>query len=196
MRAHRQVSRALVGAVAVLAVGLLLAACSSSSSSGGSYTLNGKQTTLMFGPVQVVQLTAQGVSATAVAPAAMDPSGGINFPISGGSIDKKTLNGTIQHKGGVTFAANGKTMTMTDPVIDTTAGLLSATIDGKLTTVLQLAPLSAGLSTANKTVTITGTAATLFSGFSALVSQQLGVSGFAPSTHIGSVVVVATFSSS
>ncbi len=192
MRAHRQVSRAVVGAVAVLTVGMFLAACSSSSS-GGSYTLNGKQTTLTFGPAAVVQLTSQGVTASAIAPATMNPSGGIDFPISGGTISQKTLNGTIQHKGGITFAANGKTMTLTDPVIDTTAGLLSATYNGKLTTVMQLAPLTAGLSTANKTVTITGTAATLFTGFAAIVNDTLGVKGFSPNTHVGSVVIVATF---
>ena len=73
-----------------------------------------------------------------------------------------------------------------------TAGLMSATVQGNVNTVLQLTPLKLDSPTANSVV-VTGTASTLFSGFSVLVDQALGVTPFAPNQQLGPVVAEVSF---
>jgi hypothetical protein len=156
--------------------------------------LNGKETTLTFGPAAVLSLQAQGVTQSAVAPATASPAGGISFPITGGSIDTKTNNGSIKHSGGLKLTAPGnKTLTFSDVVIDTTTGLMSATVEGTSYTVLQLKPLAAAPVADGSGVTFTGTAATLQSNFAIVVNEALGIKAFTPNQSLGTVVVNATF---
>lgn len=53
----------------------------------------------------------------------------VSFPITGGDLDPATLAGTIEHDGsGLTLAANGTTVELTDFVIDTAGSVLSGVV--------------------------------------------------------------------
>src|SRR5947209_5852502 len=110
--------------IAATALSLIAAACSSSKSGSSSYTMTGVHTTLSLGEAVSKSFQTDGVTVAAVPPATANPSGGIDFPIIGGTVDKGTFHGTVKHKGGLRFSApGGKTMTFSDPIIDTTTGL-------------------------------------------------------------------------
>src|SRR6266550_3799552 len=162
--------------MATAALGLALASCSSSSSDE-SFDVTGRQTTLSLGAAATQSLQRAGVTVKAIAPAKGASDGGIIFPVTGGSIRKSDLKGSVKHSGGLSFTTSEGTLTFTDPTIDTTSGLMSATVQGNVNTVLQLTPIKVDSPTADSVV-VTGTASTLFSGFSVLVDQALGVTPF------------------
>lgn len=185
-------SRVLTAALmATAALALALSSCSSSSSDE-SFDVTGHQTTLSIGPTAKEQLERAGVTIKAVAPAKAAADGGIVFPVTGGSIRKSDLKGSVKHSGGLTFSTTEGTLTFTDPTIDTTSGLMSATVQGNVNTVLQLTPLKLDSPTGTSVV-VSGTASTLFSGFSVLVDQALGVTPFQPNQQLGPVIAEVSF---
>jgi hypothetical protein len=53
------------------------------------------------------------------------------FPISGGQIAAATFAGTLNHNGGLTFCHHGKSVTLTNFVMNTHTKRLIATVSGK-----------------------------------------------------------------
>src|SRR3954451_8188411 len=127
--------------MASAALGLALASCSSSSSNDDSFAVNGKKTTLSFGTAAAQSLQRSGVTIKAFAPATGASDGGIIFPVTGGSIKKSDLKGSVKLSGGLSFTTTTGSLTFTNPTIDTTSGLMSATVEGNVNTVLQLTPI-------------------------------------------------------
>jgi hypothetical protein len=55
----------------------------------------------------------------------------LSFPISGGKIAVTKFVGTLNHRGGLTFTHNGKSVKVTDLVLDTQTKQATATVGGK-----------------------------------------------------------------
>jgi hypothetical protein len=141
-------------AIAVMvAAGLVVAACGSgssgsSTSTGGTAatsstspgtwakityasaraTVIGKSTDVVVNPAVSAALRHAGITVTAVAPATAEMT--LLFPVSGGQIVIATLAGTIDHTGGLTFHHGGKSVTLTNFVINTNTRRLTATVSG------------------------------------------------------------------
>jgi hypothetical protein len=180
--------------LSVTVVGLALAGCSSSKSSNNTVTLTGKETILTVGPVTTESLRVAGVKIDAVAPATPTSSGGISFPITGGSVKQETLEGQIKQSGGMTLTAStGKSMTVLNPVIDAATGVMSAQVNGTTTEVLQAKPLILGSNSSAKEVAIFGTAVTLNTAFVTMVNTTLAVA-LSPSQAVGTLTINATYS--
>jgi hypothetical protein len=134
----------------VVAAGLVVAACSSGSSgsntstggtapTGGTNssaparstyapaqaTVIGKSTDVVVDPAVSAALKQAGITVTAVAPATAKTT--LLFPVSGGQIVVATLAGTVDHTGGLTFSHGGKSVTLTNFVINTNTKRLTAT---------------------------------------------------------------------
>jgi hypothetical protein len=91
--------------------------------------LNGETTVLVLDPATAKVLAENKVKVAPVDPAAPDGDG-ISFPITGGMVDAESLAGMIEHSGGLRFSAGGTNLEVTDFVVDTEAGTLTATAGG------------------------------------------------------------------
>jgi hypothetical protein len=155
----------------MVAAGLVVAACgggsgsSGTSSSGGTSnsstsatggmssstsattrytsakaTVIGKSTHVVVNPAVSAALKQAGVTVTAVAPAIAKTT--LLFPVSGGQIVVATLVGTIDHTGGLTYRHSGKSVTLTNFVINTITKRLTATVGGQSKPIFDLNPAS------------------------------------------------------
>ncbi len=97
--------------IAGAAATLLLAAAPAAQAAHDP--LAGGTTTLKLDAAVAKALTGAGVRVSPVAPA----RGGVNFPITGGTLDSGNPRGTIEHSGGLRFAAGGKSLTARNFVV-------------------------------------------------------------------------------
>ena len=149
-------------AIAVMvAAGLVVAACSSGSgssntSTGGTAatggtsprtsaatpyasaqaTVTGKSTDVVVDPAVSAAFKHAGITVTAIAPATAKTT--LLFPVSGGQIVVATLAGTVYHTGGLTFSHGGKSVTLTNFVINTNTKQLTATVSGQSVPIFDL----------------------------------------------------------
>ena len=91
-------------------------------------TVIGKSTHVVVNPGVSAALKHAGITVTAVAPATAKAA--LHFPVSGGQIVVPTLAGTVDHTGGLTFSHSGKSVALTDLVINTKTKQLTATVSG------------------------------------------------------------------
>ena len=142
---NKHVILRLLAVVAALAIALVAVACGDDDdeNGGGSANttqeetmaesqpleLNGETTTLVLDPGTAKVLTDNEVKVAPVDRAAPDGDG-IGFPITGGTVNSESLAGTIDHSGGLRFSAGGTNLEVTDFVVDTEAGTLTATAGG------------------------------------------------------------------
>ncbi len=153
-------------------------------------TLTGESTTLALDADTATVLTDNGIEVAPVDPATAGDDG-ISFPITGGEVDAETLAGTINHSGGLAFTAGGTTLELTDFVIDTTNGTLTATAGGDQVTILDV-DLTALERTDGDTITLTGITTTLSADGAAALNSTFDVELFEEGIPIGDVTVVAT----
>ena len=156
-------------------------------------TLTGEETTLALAAG-----TARVLEENDVAVAPLDPATagdeGIAFPITGGEVEADSLAGTIEHSGGLTFSAGRTEVELTDFVVDTTAGTLTATTpDGAQLTTLNL-DLSAieREDAADGTIVVRGISATLTDDAARALNDAFSVELFEGGLPIGDVTVRAT----
>jgi hypothetical protein len=200
----------------IVAAGLVVAACGSSSSStdtAGSTaatsgtnsstsatttyasaraTIIGKSTDVVVNPAVSAALKHAGITVTAVAPATAKTT--LRFPVSGGQIVVATLAGTVDHTGGLTFSHIGKSVTLTNFVVNTSTKQLTATVGGQSMPIfdLNLAALkraSGGHRTAvasNIKLTVTSQAATA-------LNSGLGVSTFKGGMNFGTATLTVAY---
>ena len=207
-----------LSAVAVIvAAGLVVAACGSSSSSSNgsssstaatsdtssstsatttyapaSATVIGKSTDVVVNPAVSAALKHAGITVTAVAPATAKTT--LLFPVSAGQIVVATLVGTVDHTGGLTFSHIGKSVTLTNFVVNTSTKQLTATVGGQSMPIfdLNLAALkraSGGHRTAvasNIKLTVTSQAATA-------LNSGLGVSTFKGGMNFGIATLTVAY---
>ena len=137
----------------IVAAGLVVAACGGSSSSSNisgsstaaagansstpattkyvsaKATVIGKSTAVVVSPTLSAALKHDGVTVTTVAPATAART--LRFPVSGGQITVKTLAGTVDHTGALTCRHSGKSVTLTNLVINTKTKQLTAIARGQ-----------------------------------------------------------------
>jgi len=144
--------RRLLAAGVIAAAAIGVTACGSSSSSTSSpsstsaasstttssttttasapATVVGKSTAIAVNPAVSAALKHAGITVTADAPATAKTTL-LVFPARGGKIVVTTLSGTIDHTGGLTFRHSGKSVTLTNPVINTETKQLTAVVNGQ-----------------------------------------------------------------
>jgi len=194
----------------------LLAACGGTATDSGSgsastsasatpsasiKSLTGVGTTVTLDPGTAMVLQQNNVMVAPVAPATADASGGmvkVTFPITGGNVDIYPQNdlpfirGSVTHSGGLTFSAGGKSLSVTDFVVDPGASTLTATAGGSKVMLLELdgSKVMVGKDSAGH-VTLDGTVAKLSQAAADALNQTFGVTLFKRGIPLGTVHIVA-----
>jgi hypothetical protein len=153
-------------------------------------SLTGQETVLVLDPDTAEVLTQNDVTVEPIDPAA--PSGdGIGFPITGGEVDVDSLAGTIDHSGGLRFSAGGTEVELTDFVVDTVEGTLTATAgDAELPTLsLDLSGLERSMD--GDVIVASGIDASLTGDAANALNDAFGVDLFERGLPIGEVTVNA-----
>lgn len=190
----------LVALVAALALGLV--ACggddddeatteAATTAAPTTLALTGEGTTLTLDAATAGVLTGNDIAVAPLDPATAGDDG-ITFPITGGSVEAESLAGTIEHSGGLVFTAGGTELELTDFVIDTVAGTLSATAGGSQVAILDVDPSGLQRSDDMGTIVIDGLTVSLSADGAAALNQTFGVTLFEEGLAIGDVTVRAT----
>ena len=168
------------------------AASPSGSASAQTITVTGKNTVLVLDASTAQALKTAGVQVSPVAPATAASSGGISFPITGGTLTQAGLKGTINHSGGLTFTHSGKTVTATNFVLNTTQGILSATVSGKQVPLLAVNLSKMARTTSGSEIVATGITSTINTAAAVLLDAKLVVKVFTKGLPIGALTVYVT----
>lgn len=208
-------------ALGLVAVAIAAAACGSSSSTSSSpsasapaaptttasssagpsgsatphnvtLTVTGKDTNLTLAPATVQALTNAAVQVSPVAPASAVSSGGVNFPITGGTLTQASLRGTVNHSGGLRFTHAGKTVTASNFVLNTGQGVLSATVQGKQVPLLAVNLTHLVRTTSGSQITASGITSTLIPSAAVLLNGQLATTVFTQGLPIGTLTAYLT----
>jgi len=192
----------------------LLAACGNDTSTSGGASasasatpsasiakLTGVGTTVTLDPGTAMVLQQNNVMVAPVSPATADASGGmvkVTFPITDGNVDIYPQNdtpfirGKVIHTGGLTFSAGGKSLTVTNFIVDPGASTLTATAGGNQVMLLDLdgSKVVVGKDSAGH-VTLDGTVAKLSQAAADALNQTFGVTLFKKGIPLGTVHIVA-----
>jgi hypothetical protein len=103
-----------------------------------------------------------------------------------------TLAGTIEHSGGLRFSAGGTNVDVTDFVVDTTAGTLTATVGEGQVPLLALDLSGLERSMEGDVIVASGIDATLAGEAATALNEAFGVEAFTEGLAIGTVTVRAT----
>lgn len=189
----------LAALVAALALGLVAcgdddddaATPATTAEAPASLTLTGEGTTLALDPGTAEVLADNMVEVAPIDPATAGDDG-ITFPITGGTVESESLAGTIEHSGGLVFTAGGTELELTDFVIDTAAGTLSATAGGAQVPILDVDLTGLERSDDMGTIVLEGITVTLSADGAAALNDTFGVTLFEEGLAIGDVTVRAT----
>lgn len=164
MHRHRIFAASLLTAAALTA-GLLAGVTHLESSAAGNnpfeaYVYDGRQhttaavpdigggsTTVTLDPSTAQVLQQNGVTVAPVAPATASNSGGnvaVQFPVTGGEAfifprsDLPFVRGDVVHSGGLTFSGGGKSLTVTDFIVNPGTSVLTAKVGGEQVPLFEL----------------------------------------------------------
>jgi hypothetical protein len=158
---------------------------------GTFLTLTGEATTLTLDEGTAGILSGAGVDVGPVEPA--EESGqGIEFPITGGAIDSTTLAGTIEHSGGLVFSFLDRDLELTDFIIDTDAGNLSALAGGERVTILDVDLANVRRTDEDDTIVLENITAGLSTEGADALNDALGTDIFSEGIRLGEVTIRAT----
>ena len=157
---------------------------STTTSASASATVVGKKTDVVVNPKVSASLKHAGITVTGVAPATAKTTW--VFPINGGQIVVATLVGTVNDTGGLTFSHSGKSVTLTNPLVNTSTKQLTATVNGKSVPIfnLNLASLKRA-SGPHGTVVASDIKLTVTSQAASTLNSGLGVSTFTGGMNFG-----------
>lgn len=182
----------------LLSVALIAAACGDDDDDDAgvtdevtTLTLTGEGTTLALDADTATVLTDNGVAVAPIEPAAAGDDG-ITFPITGGSVEAESLAGTIEHSGGLVFSAGGTDLELTDFVIDTAAGTLTATVGEDQVPILNVDLAQLARADDDGTIVLTEISTTLTQEAADALNTTFDVEIFEEGIPIGDVVVRAT----
>ncbi|MGI9079348.1 MAG: hypothetical protein ACR2GF_00755 [Acidimicrobiales bacterium] len=220
MSTFRSLARPKVALAVVAASALTLAACGSSSKSAspgtditsktaGSamaaefLTLKGVSTSVDLDAGTLKVLTDKGVAPTPIAPATVASTGGVttaSFPISQGYVSvyptttPDYVRGLLSHTGGLKFTAGGKSLDLTDFMVNPGDSTLTATVaGGSAAPILDLDGSNLKISTdAQGNTKLDGAVAKLSQVGADALNKYFGVSFFAKGIPLGVVHIVAT----
>ena len=204
---NRRRTLMLLALMAALSLALAATACGGDDDDGGDgsgdastqngaqrLTLNGKNTLLTFDKGVVSVLEAKKVKVVPIEPAAPGKAG-IRFPITGGTVDAKTLAGSIAHTGGLRLSVGGETLEVTDFVANTESGVLTATAGAYEIPMLALDFTGLKKSTKGGAIVASGITATLTPYAAAAMNSILSVNFFEEGLALGKLTVTATAAS-
>ena len=155
-------------------------------------TVSGKNTVLVLAAATAQALKAASVQVSPVSPATAASGGGISFPITGGTLTKAGLKGKVTHSGGLKFTHAGKSVTATNPVLNTTLGTLSATVNGKQVPLLAVDFAKMTRTMSGSEVTAKGITSTINTAAALLLDAKLVVKVFTKGLPIGALTVYVT----
>jgi hypothetical protein len=166
-------------------------------------TLKGVSTSVDLDPATVKVLSDNKVTVTPVAPATVSQNGGtttVSFPITQGYVavyptdQPSYIRGTFSHSGGLTFTAGGKSLQVTDFIVNPGTSMLSATVggSGSVAQILDLDGTNVKVSQdAEGHTRLDGTVAKLSATGAEALDKTFGVSLFKAGIPLGVVHVVA-----
>ena len=155
-------------------------------------TVIGKSTDIVVNPAVSAALKHAGITVTAVAPATAKTT--LLFPVSGGQIVVATLAGTVDHTGGLTFRHSGKSVTLTNLVINTNTKHLTATVGGHTMPIFDLNLASPnGTSGPNHTLVASNIKLTVRSRAATALNNGLGVSTFKVGMNFGIATLTVAY---
>jgi hypothetical protein len=184
--------------VAALALGFVAcgdddddAAAPATTAAPTTLTLTGEGTTLSLDADTAQVLADNQVEVAPIEPATAGDDG-ITFPITGGTVEAESLAGTIDHSGGLVFTAGGTDLELTDFVIDTAAGTLTATAGGAQVPILDVDLSGLERSDDMGTIVLEGITLALSADGAGALNDTFGVTLFEEGLAIGDVTVRAT----
>jgi hypothetical protein len=120
----------------------------------------------------------------------------LKLTISGGQIVTATFSGTLNQAGGLTFTHNGKSVKLTDFVLNTQTKQLTATVNGKSLPMFDLNLASVKRANEPKhTYIATNIGLTVTSNGASALNDGLGVTTFKGGQNFGVATVVLTLKS-
>ena len=191
----------LLALMASLALALGALACGDDEDEGSSapegskeLTLNGEKSVLTLDEGVVAVLQQKKVQVVPVAPAGADPAG-VQFPITGGTVNSETLAGSIEHSGGLRFRIGRETLAVRDFVADTESGILTATAGAAEIPLLKLDFAGLKKSTKGGAIVASGIGVALTLDAANAMNAILGVGFFEKGLALGELTVTATAAS-
>jgi hypothetical protein len=164
--------------------------------------LKGVSTSVDLDPATAKVLADNKVTVAPVEPATVSTSGGkttVSFPISEGYVavypasQPSYIRGAFSHTGGLTFSAGGKSLTVTDFIVNPGTSKLSATVGGKsVAQILDLDGTNVKVSQDGGSTKLDGTIAKLSQTGADALNKTFNVSLFKAGIPLGEVHVVAT----
>jgi hypothetical protein len=155
-------------------------------------TVIGMSTDVVINPAVSAALKNAGIRVTADAPASGKTT--LLFPVSGGQITVATLVGTIDHAGGLTFSHSGKSVTLTNFVINTDTKQLTGTIGGQSIPIFGLnlsSPVRA--SGPHGILVASNVKLTVISQAAAVLNSGVGVSTFKAGMNFGVATLTVAY---
>lgn len=150
----------------------------------------------------VTALQTLGVTPGTIAPSKLR-AGKVNFPVTAGAIDLKSLKGEIVHSGGLTLTAGNTQVRLQTFTIDTTgaAPVLTGlvTVNGALLGRIPLFDINLSGSSVRVNegiLTITRVGLTLNKAAAASLNQVFGVNAFSSGFPVGTAKVIAALDGS
>lgn len=198
---RRSVSLSLT--LALLACAAVLAACGGGDTQGGPSTipdssapdrpvpLTGVATNLDLDPQTVGILDDNNVSITPIPPARRSAVG-IRFPITGGSVRPDSLDGTIEHAGGIALSDGVRRIVLRRLIIDTRTGQLTADAGTGRLPILNLNLSSGKRRDIGATYRLVDVPVTLAAGAAAAIDAALRIPVLTASIPIGFASVTAS----
>jgi hypothetical protein len=149
-------------------------------------------TDVVINPAVSAALKNAGISATADAPASGKTT--LLFPVSGGQITVATLVGTIDHAGGLTFSHSGKSVTLTNLVVNTDTKQLTGTIGGQPIPIFGLNLSSPVLASGPHGILVASNVKlTVISQAAAVLNSRVGVSIFKAGMNFGVATLAVAY---
>jgi hypothetical protein len=157
---------------------------STTTTASAPATVVGKKTDVVVNPKVSASLKHAGITVSAVAPATAKTTW--VFPINGGQIVVATLVGTVNDTGALTFSHSGKSVTLTNPLVNTNTKQLTATVNGQTMPIfnLNLASLKRA-SGPHGTVVASDIKLTVTSQAASTLNSGLGVNTFKAGQNFG-----------
>lgn len=154
--------------------------------SAGQVALRGGATTLALDPGTAAALTSLGVAPSVIAPGTAGERG-LDFPVTGGTLDVGTFAGTIPHAGGIALTAGDTRVELTDFIIEVSGSpVLTARVgdgDARVPLKLDLSDIRAGLSA--RTAVVRDAKVSLTAEAAAALNSAFGVPALAEDLPLG-----------
>lgn len=191
MKTNHRIRIALL-AVVVLAIAVAVPAFASAKSGTKLKLKATGATTVKLDASTAEALTSLGVSVAPISPSTAG-SKGVKFPITGGTLNSKTLAGDIKHSGGLRFSKGSTVVDLKKFTIkiDKKPDLV-ASVGSSRVSILSLDLSKLKNSSSGKKIKLSGVKASLTSDAAAALNQAFGTTAFTKGLALGTASVSAT----